>query len=86
MWKHVSSPQLYYTGYPLMFIKLRQYLAAESNGISLLRVVKTCGSVLDAFVLLDHFPMGRGEANFHVMSSPGRYSYGEELRPLADSI
>ena len=24
-----------------------------------------------------------GEADFHVMSSPGRYSYGEELRPLA---
>ena len=43
-----------------------------------------CGSVLDAFVLFDDFPVG--EADFHVMSSPGRYSCGEELRPLANSV
>lgn len=39
MWKHVSSPQLYYTSYLLMFIKLCQHWAAQSNKLLLSHTV-----------------------------------------------
>ena len=39
MWTHVSSPQLYYASHLLMFIKLRQHRAAQSNELLLSHTV-----------------------------------------------